>query len=300
MPPNPALKQLGYADDDRLVIIHQDDVGMCHASVQAFRELWSEGAISSGSLMVPCSWFPAAAAAARELDDVDLGVHATLTCEWDQYRWGPLSTRDATSGLLDAEGYFPRGNAEVHAQAQPTATIRELGAQVEHALRAGIVLTHLDTHMGTVLHPQLAQGYLETALQHGLVPMLLRCDEQEWIAAGADAEMAALAARYVCELEERGMPLIDHITGLPLDRADDPEERWGVLRYQFERLRAGITHLVVHASVDTPELRAIAPDWRCRRADHAVLMDQRVRAYLREQGIHVIGYRALQQLLPAS
>jgi predicted glycoside hydrolase/deacetylase ChbG (UPF0249 family) len=56
--PNPVLKKLGFSNDDRLVIIHTDDIGMCHASVQAYTELVEDGLISSGAVMVPCSWFP--------------------------------------------------------------------------------------------------------------------------------------------------------------------------------------------------------------------------------------------------
>ncbi len=36
---NPLLNKLGFADDDSVVIIHVDDVGMCHASLQAFADL---------------------------------------------------------------------------------------------------------------------------------------------------------------------------------------------------------------------------------------------------------------------
>ena len=36
MTPNPALRRLGFADDDRVAIIHTDDIGMCQASVTAF------------------------------------------------------------------------------------------------------------------------------------------------------------------------------------------------------------------------------------------------------------------------
>ena len=39
MKPNPVLKQLGLADDDRAVIIHTDDIGMCQASLAAYADL---------------------------------------------------------------------------------------------------------------------------------------------------------------------------------------------------------------------------------------------------------------------
>lgn len=61
MNPNPSLKNLGFSNDDRLVIIHTDDIGICHASVQAFKGLWGFGTITSGAVMVPCAWFPAVA-----------------------------------------------------------------------------------------------------------------------------------------------------------------------------------------------------------------------------------------------
>jgi len=98
MTPNPILKKLGFADDDRVVIIHVDDVGMCHASLQAFADLWDAGTISSGAVMTPCPWFPATAAWARAHPEVDLGVHGTVNAEWDGYRWGPVSTRDRATG----------------------------------------------------------------------------------------------------------------------------------------------------------------------------------------------------------
>src|SRR5215216_6529923 len=106
MTPNPFLKKLSYSATDRLVIIHTDDIGMCHASVQAFRDLWSFGTITSGATMVPCPWFPAVAQMCRENPEIDMGVHATLNAEWESYRWGPISTRESGSGLMDEAGYL--------------------------------------------------------------------------------------------------------------------------------------------------------------------------------------------------
>ena len=92
MKPNPFLKKLGFSDNDRAVIIHTDDIGMCHASVQAFKDLWTFGTITSGATMVPCPWFPAVAQMCKENPAIDMGVHATLNSEWVSYRWGPVST----------------------------------------------------------------------------------------------------------------------------------------------------------------------------------------------------------------
>ena len=78
MNPNPFLQKLGYSETDRLVIIHTDDIGMCHASVQAFYDLWAFGTVTSGATMVPCPWFPAVAQMCRANPAIDMGVHATL------------------------------------------------------------------------------------------------------------------------------------------------------------------------------------------------------------------------------
>lgn len=104
--PNPVLKKLGFADDDRVVILHMDDVGMCHANVKAYRQLLDFGLMSSAAVMVPCPWFPAAAAVCRDYPHADLGVHLTLNSEWDVFRWSPISTADTASGLIDDEGYY--------------------------------------------------------------------------------------------------------------------------------------------------------------------------------------------------
>jgi predicted glycoside hydrolase/deacetylase ChbG (UPF0249 family) len=121
MQPNPVLKKLGFKDHDRLAIIHVDDVGMCRSSVAAFADLWDFGLVSSAAVMVPCPWFLEAAKFAREHPDADMGVHLTLNSEYDTYRWGPLSTRDPQTGLLDEQGYFHQHAHAVQEQAQPEA-----------------------------------------------------------------------------------------------------------------------------------------------------------------------------------
>ena len=295
MNPNPILKKLGFAVDDRVVIIHADDIGMCQATLPAFADLVDLGLVSSGAVMVPCPWFPQTAAYCREHAWVDVGVHLTLNSEYDSYRWGPISTRDPASGLIDEEGYFHRRQEPVQQQANPAAVQAEIADQVDRALAGGIDVTHIDTHMGTVAHPKFIPSYVQLAQQHNLPALMLRLDEAGWRAIGLDSEFATFATQFVAQLEEQGVPMLDHLSQeLPLDQHEDRVE---IAKTIFDSLPPGLTHFILHPALDTPELRAIAPDWRSRVADYQAFMSEELRDYVRDTGIHVIGYRALRSLI---
>ncbi len=296
MNPNPVLRRLGFADDDRVAIIHTDDIGMGQATVSAFAELVDFGLISSGAVMVPCPWFPQVAAYCRQHPQVDLGVHLTLTSEHDHCRWGPISTRDPASGLIDEEGYFHRRSEEVQAHGDPAAAQLELQAQVARALAAGIDVTHIDTHMGTVAHPKFVPAYVQLALQHGLPPMILRLDEAGWRKMGMDSETATFAAQFVQQLEAQGLPLLDYLVALPLDQ---PADRVELAKKTFGSLPPGLTHFIIHPAQDTPELRAITPNWQGRAADYQAFTSEELRDYVKNSGVRVIGYRALRELMRA-
>jgi predicted glycoside hydrolase/deacetylase ChbG (UPF0249 family) len=296
MNPNPVLRRLGFADDDRVAIIHTDDIGMCQATVSAFADLVDFGLISSGAVMVPCPWFPQVAVYCRQHPQVDMGVHLTLTSEHDSCRWGPISTRDPASGLIDEEGYFYRQSEEVQEHGDATAVQAELQAQVARALDAGIDVTHVDTHMGTVAHPKFIPAYVQLAVQHGLPPMILRLDKAGWRKMDMDSDTAAFAAQLVQQLEAQGLPLLDHLVALPLDQPADRVER---AKKTLDSLPPGLTHFIIHPAQDTPELRAITPSWRGRVADYRAFTSEELRDYVRNSGVQVIGYRALRELMRA-
>jgi predicted glycoside hydrolase/deacetylase ChbG (UPF0249 family) len=293
MRPNPILIKLGYSDHDRLVIVHTDDIGMCNASVQAFIELTELRAISSAATMVPCSWFPKVAAYCRRHKDVDMGVHLTLTSEWETYRWSPISTTAVESGIIDPEGYFYRRSEDVQQNGNVNAVQAELTAQVERAKAAGIDITHLDTHMTSVAHPKFILGYIQLATENKVPCLFPRLDENGFIKLGLDQEAATFAARYVEVLEDQGIPLVDHGDGLDLDK---PDHRLDYAKQKLSGLSSGITHFVIHPSIETPELIAITPDWKSRVADFDTFRDEKIRQHIANEGIHVIGYKDLRNL----
>ena len=294
MTPNPLLKKLGFSNDARIAILHADDIGMCQASVSAFADLVEFGLISSGTTMVPCPWFPAAATLCRGNPRIDMGVHLTLNNEWSSYRWGPLSTRDPQSGLIDAEGYFPRETEPVQQSASVETVQAEMAAQVKRARAAGIDITHIDTHMGTLAHLKFIPAYLQLAMRERIPAMMLRLDEAGFKSAGLDAESAQAAASMIAALEAQGVPLLDGIHMMPLDR---PENRGELARQALGSSGPGITHFIIHPAQDTPELRALAPDWPSRVADYRAFTAEGLRRWVHESGITVIGYRHIQRAM---
>jgi chitin disaccharide deacetylase len=154
------------------LVMHADDVGMCHGANTAFVELSMAGTITSGSVMVPCPWFPELAEMARGNDSLDVGVHLTLNAEKSNYRWRPVSNATQASGLIDADGYLWHDVASVRSHAHPDAVETEWRAQIDRALASGIDVTHLDAHMGSALAPEWCDRYIALGVEYR-VPILL-------------------------------------------------------------------------------------------------------------------------------
>src|SRR5829696_2193151 len=138
-------ERLGYPRDAKLVIVHADDLGMSHSVNAATIKAFESGLVNSGSIMVPCPWLPEIAAYARANPQADLGLHLTLTSEWTNFRWSPVSPRDRVPSLLDKDGYFRLTESEAAKYADPKEVELEVRAQIERAKAAGIVPTHLDS-----------------------------------------------------------------------------------------------------------------------------------------------------------
>jgi chitin disaccharide deacetylase len=297
-PASSTLERLGFDSTDRVVILHADDIGMCHATIPAFENLLEFGLTSRYAIMAPCAWASEALEIARKTH-ADVGVHITLTSEWTHYRWAALSTRERSSGLLDGEGFFPRGCEEIQANVNPAAALIEMRAQFKSFFDHDVEPTHMDSHMLSTFDSRLLGQFVATALEFdtpALFPGSL--ESGLWMNDKTKAMIPVLEA----SLAARRFPLIDHVNGMPL--SDDPnslddhfEVRLETAKSILQDLKPGVTHFAFHPSVDTPELRAICPDWRARVGDELVFRSPKLCDFLNAQNIQVIGYRALKNLI---
>ncbi|MBU6400351.1 MAG: polysaccharide deacetylase family protein [Verrucomicrobia bacterium] len=284
---NESLAQrLGYQATDRLLIINGDDVGMCHTANEATIEALEHGLMTSATIMVPCPWFPEIAAYARRHPEMDFGVHLCHTSEWRAYQWGPVAPRDRVPGLVDPLGYLWHEIPDVYAHATPGEALIEGRAQIRKALAAGIDVTHLDSHMGTLqLNPAYVPVYLELAIEFDLP---VRMGSQATLEKFGHPEIRA-------QFAAKGIVFTDYFVYEELDREKAGVKAFwsGVLR----NLKPGVTELYIHAGKPTEELKAITASWPTRSAEFQTFThDPEIRQLVRDQGIIRIGYRALRAL----
>jgi len=273
-------QRLGYPADAKLLILHADDLGVSHSVNLASFEALDKGVISSASIMMPTPWVTEVAAYARSHPDADLGLHLTLTSEWDTYRWGSVESKDKVPSLHDSSGTFPSDVPPVATRAKPAEVERELRAQIDRALALGIRPTHLDSHMGALFAtPELIATYMKVAREFRLPFLALRVSP-------FGPQMP---------LSEKDIVLDAVIVAGP----DVPRDKWKEFYINaIASLKPGLTEIIVHLGRDDAELQAVMVNhepygsvWRQR--DFDVVNSAEFKKALQDHGVRLVTWKDL-------
>ncbi|MEE2703902.1 MAG: polysaccharide deacetylase family protein [Myxococcota bacterium] len=284
------IERLGFELDARVVVVHVDDLGMSNAANSGGLEALG-GAATCGSVMVPCPAFEAIAATACERPDLDLGVHLTLNAEYDSWRWPPLC--EDVPGLASPDGGMWRTTAETVEHARPDEVDRELRAQIDRALAAGIDVTHLDAHMGTVFQAQFVDIYADLARDYRLPVFLPRISREVLERVGA--ERVRKYIDLIEGLEADGVPVFDHFNADSL--SFEPGAGAEHNRARLETLGPGLSYLIIHAAQGGQELSSITLDWRQRDEERRLYSDGTLARALSGGGFRTLGMRPLRDLM---
>jgi predicted glycoside hydrolase/deacetylase ChbG (UPF0249 family) len=278
-------ERLGYAADSRLLIINADDFGMCHDQNEGVMEGLTRGLFTSSTILVTCPWFEEAADFARRNPLADLGVHLTLTAEWDRYKWGPVLGRNAVPSLCNERGYLWQTVEEVYQHDNLDEVETELRAQIEKARGAGIDVTHLDSHMGPLhLRADYHEIYTRLAAEYR-VPIRLasrrRMRAEGWTA-------------VLDQLDGLGIVTPDHLVFNGPESVGDTENYWTNL---IRNLKPGVTEVLCHPALARDELKSCARDAFQREADFRYFTSDKTRKLIADEGVTLTGFRQLRDLM---
>ena len=279
-------ERLGYPISARLLIIHADDFGMSHTVNRAISESLEKGWVTSASILVPCPWFPEVARWAKAHPDADLGIHLALNSEWNDFRWGPVRSKDKVPSLLDGQGYLPLDTPEVREHAKIPEVETELRAQIERAQAFGIHISHLDAHMGTAVStPDLLNVFLRMGHAYHLPELLVRPSPGQ-MASGVNPPAEEILVDQVMEME----PGVDAAHWL----------EW--YEKTLAPLKPGVYQLIVHLAYDDDEMRGATwdhPDWGAawRQQDLNMVKSAEFQKFLKDQGFVLVTWKELAKAM---
>lgn len=301
-------EKLGFPKGAKVIILHVDDVGMSHDSNRGAIEAITKGIATSCSVMMPCSWVPEFAHYYHNHPGMDVGLHMTLTSEWNNYRWGPVAGRQTVPSLVDNEGAFYKTVEEVVKHATPQDVEKELRAQIELAKKMGFHPTHLDTHMGTVYAtPAFLRIYVHLGIEYH-IPVMLPGGRDELLKESMpgtpDSEFVELQ-KIGRQLWNAGLPVLDDLHNLsydwkvpPSDTASDKKlQAWRTQKYidSFKKLRPGVTLVIMHCTDPSPDFKYISDSGYLRKADLLAMLDPKLAAYIKQHHIILTTWKELQE-----
>jgi predicted glycoside hydrolase/deacetylase ChbG (UPF0249 family) len=258
------------------LIVRGDDMGFSHSGNEALIKCHREGIETSIEVIAPAPWFPEAARMLMQPGNagVDVGVHLALTAEWDNVKWRPLT---ACPSLVDADGFFfPMVRPNKNYPGRSIVENKWKLEEIEREFRAQIALvrkyvprvSHVSGHMGcSSLSPEVA------AMTRRVTKEL-----------GVDIDLADYGVKQIRYLGPKGTA----------------EEKLTSFLKALESMQPGGTYWFIdHPGLDTPELRAISHiGYENVAADRQGVTDTwtnpRVKAFIKERGIQLIGYRELK------
>jgi chitin disaccharide deacetylase len=277
-------ERLGHPADSKLLILHADDLGAAHSIDVASFDGLDKGAVTSASIMIPTPWVTEVAAYARAHPNADLGLHLTLTSEWETDRWGSVAPVDKVSSLLDSVGTFPNDEKYVAQRAKPAEVELEIRAQINRALALGIRPTHLDSHMGSLFTtPELIATYVKVAHDFHLPFLAVK-------GTALAAPQAGLAA---------GDVVLDAVV---IAGPEVPRDHWKEFYLKsIAELKPGVTEMIVHLGHDESELQAVTVNhepygsaWRQR--DYEVMNSPEFKKALQDNHVILVTWRELQKV----
>lgn len=286
-----------YEKFEGQIVLHQDDVGMCHGANVAFSELSALGSITSGSVMVPCPWFREAAEMAAANKSLDLGVHLTLTAEKEFYRWRPLTSAGKSSGLVDDDGYMWRDVSSVRRNANVDAVALELRAQIDFALASGFDVTHLDAHMGATLAPEFCAIYIALGVEYRL-PVLLTKKLSQY---GPNNHITGVSdERFECFInfaEQARQPIFDRVLETDFGRPSTQSLAPDAYQKMFTKSKTGLTFAALHPNAPG-EVEVIEPNqFHVRTQEYEIFSSKDYLTWLTKNEIKSIGMRELRDAM---
>lgn len=286
----------------KYLIINADDFGMCGSANEAVIDLFLSGRIRSSTVMLPCEASKEAVRFSIEHPEFAIGVHLTMTNEWDSHNWKPLTSGKS---LIDERGYMWKSTKLVEKNAKLKELEAEMRAQIDLAHKLGMKPSHLDNHMGSLYGNQTGRFSMlamtmRVCGEYGYPFRLFTKTAKEMCPRGTPWAVYKIAPVFTSLLAKINRVVLPDYLLFPdwgepglKDSYEKYRER---MLYLWTHIPDGITETFVHPTKESDEIKAITGSWRDRVWEYRLMKDPETEKYLNAHGVELISYRDLLNL----
>lgn len=286
----------------KYLIINADDFGMCGSANEAVEELFLSGRIRSSTVMLPCEASKEAVRFSIEHPEFAVGVHLTMTNEWDSHNWKPLTSGKS---LIDERGYMWKSTKLVEKNAKLKELEAEMRAQIDLAHKLGMKPSHLDNHMGSLYGNQTGRFSMlamtmRVCGEYGYPFRLFTKTAKEMCPRGTPWAVYKIAPVFTSLLAKINRVVLPDYLLFPdwgepglKDSYEKYRER---MLYLWTHIPDGITETFVHPTKESDEIKAITGSWRDRVWEYRLMKDPETEKFLNAHGVELISYRDLMNL----
>ncbi|MDZ7614761.1 MAG: polysaccharide deacetylase family protein [Flavobacteriaceae bacterium] len=223
---------------------------------------------------------------AKENPQFDYGIHLTLTCEWERYKFGPVLPVSEVQSLVDENGHFFKNREMLRNSASAAEIKNELHAQIEKAYACGLKPSHLDSHMYSVgaredffrVYKELGAAYnLPVLLNFQLMEMVGLNDEQ--LLSQDDLTFDQVYVGKFEDFSEGNLP--------------------GYYNDVLKNMKSGLNIILIHPAFDDDEMKAVTvnhPNFgsKWRQIDFDYFISDECRQKIKENNIDLINWKDLK------
>lgn len=291
--PTTWAEKLGWPAGKKVIMLHADDIGMCPEANIAAKAQLTSGQIQSAAVMIPCPNAEEFISWAIENPTMDIGLHLTLTSEWKDYRWGPITDKTEVPGLIDPEAKLWRSVPEVVQHATAQEVEKEIRAQIEQSIAWGYTPHHIDTHMGTLYgDPSFVKAYIKVAQEYGIPANIIDISNPKVLAIFKE-QGYPLDDSVVNMIADYTLPKLDFFTSAP--KAKSYEEKVENFKALILGLEPGLTEIIFHPSVETENLKGITNSWQERVWEAKMFGDPELIEFFKKEDVIFTNWREIMK-----
>ncbi len=277
---------LGYNQNDKLLLIHADDLGLSKSVNETSLESLLNNTVSSASVIMNAKKVQEIADFSNNNPEIDLGVHLTVTSEWKIHKWGGILPKNDIQSLLNSQNNFYWNKRKFTKYQKLDQLYNELQAQVDLAISMGMNVSHIDSHEGALFFdPDVFKTYLKIAEDNNLLAFVPIQASVHFNDNFPKPKNAIIFDQFF--MAEAGIKI------------DEMEEYYLNI---LDKLEPGLSQIIVHFGKDNDNMKKITVDKidygsKWRETDYKVFNSEKFLSSLKKNNIKVINYQDLKKYI---